>query len=110
MEIFTIGFTKTSAREFFGKLKKILSDFAGQTQRLKLVWREDDQELSVGVANICFYEADHRSLHRDRVAQAQAWLANSAYVLLSLGLSRPYRRSENDQALHWLQVNNIHWG
>ena len=73
-------------------------------------WREDDQELSVGVADICFYEADHRSLHRDRVAQAQAWLANSAYVLLSLGLSRPYRRSEKDHALHWLQVNNIHWG
>lgn len=89
---------------------EILSDFAGQTQRLKLAWRDEDQELSVGVADIRFYEADHRSLQRDRVAEAQAWLANSAYVLLSLGLSRPYRRSEKDQALHWLQVNNIHWG
>lgn len=88
----------------------ILTDFDGQTQRLKLVWREADQELSVGVADIRFYEVDHRSLHRDRVAEAQVWLASSAYVLLSLGLSRPYRRSENDQALHWLQVNNIHWG
>jgi len=80
-----------------------------EIRRLRLKWNERGQRIAVGVADIRLYEADHRSLNIHEVRQVQRWLDTTDRVLLSVGLSRPYRKSEQDRPVHWLQVNNIHY-
>lgn len=78
------------------------------TSRLRLIWSENGRSVAVGVADIRLYEADHRTLHAQEIDRFQEIVSKSDRVLLSVGLSRPYRKSEKEPAYHWLQVNNIH--
>ena len=78
------------------------------TSRIRLIWSEKGKHLAVGVADIRLYEADHRTLHTQEVDRFQEIVNRSDRVLLSVGLSRPYRKTEQEPAYHWLQVNNIH--
>jgi len=80
------------------------------TSRLRLIWTEQGKHVAVGVADIRLYEADHRTLHTQEVDRFQETVNRSERVLLSVGLSRPYRKTEQEPAYHWLQVNNIHAG
>ncbi len=80
----------------------------GEPHRLRLKWYEQNYRVSVGVADIRFYQSDHRTLKLDEVLQLQQSLEQSERVLLSVGLSRPYRKSDQDRPFHYLQVNNIH--
>ncbi len=79
----------------------------GRGPRLKLQWRDRDQELLTAVADVRFYEADHQTLRTELIQSTNQWLEQTPRTLLALGLSRPYRRMESDAALHWLQVNNV---
>ena len=79
----------------------------GRGPRLKLQWHDRDGELLIAVADWRFYEADHHSLRIDRIQLANQQLAQSPRTLLAVGLSRPYRRSESDPPMHWLQINNL---
>jgi hypothetical protein len=74
---------------------------------MKLRWRNGDDQLQTAVADIRFFEADHRTLRADRIRAANQALARSERTLLAIGLSRPYRKCETECALHWLQVNNL---
>ncbi|MEQ1829884.1 MAG: hypothetical protein ABL921_28235 [Pirellula sp.] len=76
--------------------------------RVRLIWSEHGRPVAVGVADIRLYEADHRTLVAQEVDRFQDILSRSDRILLSVGLSRPYRKSEDEPAYHWLQINNIH--
>jgi hypothetical protein len=49
-------------------------------------------------------------IDRNRLASVGYALETGVPVILSVGLTRPFRRDGNDSARHWLQVNNIHLG
>ncbi len=66
--------------------------------------------LNVSVTDIRLYGADHVTPDPAAVSAAQAKLASSAEVLLSVGLTRAYSDwLSNQPPLHWLQVNNLHF-
>jgi hypothetical protein len=46
--------------------------------------------------------------HRDLVDDARRRMLDGVPLVLSVGLSRPFRRHGDDSPKHWLQVNNIH--
>ena len=75
--------------------------------RLKLQWRDQDDELFTAVADLRFYEADHRTLNATAIDLANKQLSTQDRTLLSVGLSRPYHKSESEPPMHWLQVNNV---
>jgi len=81
-------------------------------QRLRFAFGEldgGDRELSVPVTDIRLYKDDHTTIDLEAVQQFSQEIGQSSRTLLSVGLSRPYRKSENDVARHWLQVNNFHF-
>ena len=77
--------------------------------RLKLMWRDQGDELLTAVADIRLFESDHRTLNMATIELANTQLATQERILLSVGLSRPYRKTEDEAPMHWLQVNNIFW-
>jgi hypothetical protein len=65
-------------------------------------------EVDAPVTDLRLYGDDHATLDAARVAAAAQWIADSKDVMLSVGLTRKYRPSEQSAYCHWLQVNNIH--
>lgn len=70
----------------------------------------DDGTLSanVSVTDLRLYEDDYTTPRRETVERIAARLAAGVPAILSVGLTRPFQKPEGGEALHWLQVNNIH--
>jgi hypothetical protein len=82
-------------------------------RRLRCEFTCDRGVLRVPVTDVNLYGEDHITIDEQQVVRVAERLRTCERVLVSVGLSRPYRRSEGDLAMHWLQVNNIHlacWG
>ncbi len=77
--------------------------------RLKLTWQDQGDELLTAVADIRLFDSDHRTLNMAAIERANKQLSLHDRTLLSLGLSRSYRKTDNESPMHWLQVNNIFW-
>jgi hypothetical protein len=75
--------------------------------RLKMRWRDRDAPLLTAVADLRGFAADHRTIDPQWVENVNAQLAHQERTLLAVGLSRAYRKSESEPAMHWLQVNNV---
>ncbi len=81
-------------------------------QRLRFAFVELDgcgRELVVPVTDVRLYKDDHTTIDSEAVKQFSQEIGRTTRTLLSVGLSRPYRKSESDVARHWLQVNNFHF-
>ena len=76
--------------------------------RLKLHWCDQNDELFTAVADIRYYEPDHHTLCTTVIEVTNKQLAMQERTLLSVGLSRPYHKSDNEAPMHWLQINNIY--
>ena len=72
--------------------------------------RLSDGEIraDAGVTDLRLYKADHFTPDAAMVRGVAKWIHDSDGVLLSLGLTRKFRVSEDAEYIHWLQVNNIH--
>ncbi|MDX1927941.1 MAG: hypothetical protein SFV81_15560 [Pirellulaceae bacterium] len=64
--------------------------------------------LRLPITDIGLYAADHVSVDEAAVAAANEKIKACQRVLVSVGLSRAYRKSNDQPAYHWLQVNNVH--
>ena len=62
----------------------------------------------LAVNDLRLYEGDHRTPRRDLVASVQKRLEAGTETILSVGLTRPWRKRGDAVERHWLQVNNIH--
>ena len=76
------------------------------TVRLVLDYLTPSADLSV--TDLRLYERDYRTPRRDLVANVQSRLDAGVEVILSVGLTRPWRKQGDTTERHWLQVNNIH--
>lgn len=63
--------------------------------------------LSVAVTDLRFYESSTYGLEVERVNWVNRTLRDSR-AILSVGLSRPMKREQDPEPLHWLQVNGVH--
>lgn len=78
--------------------------------RLRLRFLEGGHLLSLSVTDIRFYK--HNSgdwtLNMEKVDEVSRRIHSGEKLLLSVGLTRAFRKSSEDPAYHWLQVNNLH--
>jgi hypothetical protein len=76
------------------------------TVRLVLDYLMPSVDLSV--TDLRLYERDGRKPRRDLVLSAQKRLEAGVETILSVGLTRRWRKRNDDAERHWLQLNNIH--
>lgn len=74
--------------------------------RMKLGDGEIDADAGVTDLRLC--QDDHTTPDADLVRGVAGWINNSECVLLSLGLTRKFRPSQQQDYVHYLQVNNVH--
>jgi hypothetical protein len=77
-------------------------------RKVRLTFVEGDLQFSVAVTDIRCYQADHITPDEPAIADLAQRIAGQARTLVSIGLSRASRYSEDQPMRHWLQVNNIH--
>ena len=76
--------------------------------RIRFGFDEDSRRYCVPVTDIRLYGEDHVTPDAAAVDRLSQTLANHTRVLVSVGLSRAYKKTDQHPAVHWLQVNNIH--
>lgn len=65
-------------------------------------------KVEASVADIRLYGSDHVTVEQGRIIALQGRINRQSSILLSVGLTRAFRSTEDGPAWHWLQVNNIH--
>ena len=72
--------------------------------------RLNDGEIQVdaGVTDLRLCGPDHATPDPTLVSGVAKWICDSKCVILGVGLTRKFRRSDGSDYFHWLQVNNIH--
>ena len=75
---------------------------------IRLVLDHPVPSVDLAVNDLRLYERDQKTPRRDLVADVQRRLEGGVEAILSVGLTRPWRKRGDDAERHWLQVNNIH--
>ncbi len=83
---------------------------AGRDGKPQVRMRLSDGEIQAdaGVTDLRLFGDDHATAAVAHIRAVNQWIADSHGVLLSVGLTRKFRSSEQHEPRHWLQVNNIH--
>jgi hypothetical protein len=77
--------------------------------RIRIQFQSGRYEFELGVTDIRLYRDDHVTPDTDVVGRVAERLHDGPEVILSVGLTRAFRSTPDEPALHWLQVNNIHF-
>ncbi len=78
-------------------------------QSVRLEFSESGIRYSVAVTDIRLWNADHVTPNESEIARMSGLIHGANLpVLLSVGLSRAHRFTDDGPPRHWLQVNNIH--
>lgn len=64
--------------------------------------------INLSVTDLRMYEGDGRTPRRDLFESVQRRLEAGVEAILSVGLTRPWRKRGDTAERHWLQINNIH--
>jgi hypothetical protein len=82
--------------------------FVDNYGRLRAAVADEHLELELSVTDIRLCEADHKTPKEDVIQRINKRIQEGSPVVLSVGLSRAFRPTDDSVAQHWLQVNNIH--
>ena len=77
--------------------------------RIRMGFHAGDYSFELSVTDIRLYGDDHVTLAREVVERISRRLEDASGVILGVGLTRAFRGQADEPALHWLQVNNIHF-
>ncbi len=77
--------------------------------RVRLEFRSGEHPFELSVTDIRLYRGDHVTPDPDVIGRVAERLGHGGEVILGVGLTRAFRGSPADPALHWLQVNNVHF-
>jgi len=75
---------------------------------VRMVLESVTPSVDLSVTDLRLYESDHKTPRKDLVADVQKRLEGGVEAILSVGLTRPWRKQGDTTERHWLQVNNIH--
>ena len=78
--------------------------------RIRMTLSDAETKIDAPVTDIRLFRADHVTPDAAKVEEIARRLEKSNSIVLSLGLTRGFARSEDAEPVHWLQVNNIHLG
>jgi hypothetical protein len=82
--------------------------FVDSYGRLRATVTDGELDLELSTTDIRLCEADHKTPKEDLIQRANKRMQDGNPVILSVGLSRPFRPTNESATQHWLQVNNIH--
>jgi hypothetical protein len=77
--------------------------------RVRIHFRSGRYEFELSVTDIRLYTDDHVTPDANVIQRVAERLQSGPEVILSVGLTRAFRGTPDEPALHWLQVNNIHF-
>jgi len=76
--------------------------------QIRMRFGDGQLAADAGVTDLRLFGPDHATPDAARVKALATRIERSDGVILSLGLTRKFRRSPQDPYVHWLQVNNVH--
>jgi hypothetical protein len=76
--------------------------------QIRMNLSDGEIEADVGVTDLRLCGPNHTTPDRDQVQAVARRICGSDQVILSLGLTRKFRPSQQAEYAHYLQVNNIH--
>ncbi len=91
-----------------GKPQLYLGEKRDGKRQIRIKLSDGEVRADASVTDLRLFRDDHATPDADLVRGVAKWIQDSDCVLLGVGLTRPYRPSEDSDALHWLQVNNIY--
>ncbi len=77
--------------------------------RVRIQFHSGQHEFELSVTDIRLFKEDHVTPNPEVVRRIAQRLQDGSEVILSVGLTRAFRGTPNEPALHWLQVNNLHF-
>ena len=87
---------------------RLFVDHNRERRRVRFAWQTGNHAFNVPVTDIRLYADDHVTPCDTTIRHVVDQLAALPRVLVSVGISRPYRKSADDPPRHWLQINNFH--
>lgn len=87
---------------------RLFIDDSRERRRIRFAWHVGDLSFNVPVTDIRLYAGDHVTPCATTVRRLAEQIATQPRVLVSVGLSRPYRKTADEPPRHWLQINNFH--
>jgi hypothetical protein len=87
---------------------RLFIDEGRERRPIRYAWRAGNHTFNVPVTDIRLFGADHVTPCRATVCSLAERIAAQPRVLVSVGLSRPYRKFSDETPRHWLQINNFH--
>ena len=77
-------------------------------RRIQFQFTSGEYHFTVPVTDIRLFATDHITPDPNKIQLLAQRIAAQPQTLVSVGLSRAYRKSPNQPARHWLQINNFH--
>ena len=87
---------------------RLFVDHARERRRVRFAWQAGGHSFNVPVTDVRLYGGDHVTPCVATIRRVAEQLGAESRVLVSVGLSRPYRKAADDPPRHWLQINNFH--
>jgi hypothetical protein len=87
---------------------RLFVDHNRERRRVRFAWQASGHAFNVPVTDIRLYGEDHVTPCETTIGDIAEKLAARPRVLVSVGLSRPFRKKAEDPPRHWLQINNFH--
>jgi hypothetical protein len=87
---------------------KLFIDAGRERRRVRFAWPAGGHAFNVPVTDIRLYGSDHVTPCEATISRIAAQIAARPRALVSVGLSRPFRKTTDDPPRHWLQINNVH--
>ena len=76
---------------------------------IRAIVRDGTFTADLSVTDIRFCEIDHKTPKDKLIKQVNQRMQDGQPVILSVGLTRPWKYKDDTVERHWLQVNNIHF-
>jgi hypothetical protein len=64
--------------------------------------------MNLSITDLRLWEEDHVTPKWDLIKDVESRIEGGVPCLLTVGLTRPYASRQEDEPVHWLQVNNLH--
>ncbi len=93
---------------YWASAGRLFVDDGRERRRVRFSWQAGGHSFNEPVTDIRLYADDHVTPCDATIRRVAEQIAAQGRVLVSVGLSRPYRKSADDPPRHWLQINNFH--
>jgi hypothetical protein len=83
---------------------------ANRPAAVRMQLSDGEFDLDLGVTDIRLYGADHVTPDLQIINRASRRIKEASTVIFSVGLTRAFSSTPDSPPVHWLQMNNLHFG